>query len=720
MTNARAGTFRGTIICSLLCLAACVPYLQVKSHGFLVSYDDELYVTENPHVLGGLTQKNAAWAFSTFETGNWIPATWLSHMLDCSLFGLRPGAHHLVNLFFHIVNVLLLFLLLRAMTKRAWQSGLVAALFAVHPMHVESVAWISERKDVLSTMFWLGAVLCYLWYVKRRGVVRYLSVALCFVLGLLAKPMAVTLPFVLLLFDFWPLQRIGPALADKAAYKILLLEKVPLFALSFCFCIVAYVAQNSKNAVLTMTSLPLLERTANAVHSYGAYLWKMIAPVNLSCFYPLPATPHYTAVVASLFVCTALTVLALKAMRRMPYLFTGWFFYLGTLVPVIGFVQIGSQAMADRYTYVPFIGLFIIIAWAVPELLAGFRLQKHIMVSASLSVLLFFLMMSHAQAGYWKNSVTLFSHAAAVTANNDVAYLNLGVALAAQGRTDEAIASFNRALAAKPFDSGVQYDVYNNLGAALARQGKTDEAISYYQKALLLSPELAEAHFNLAAALAGRGNAAEAIRQYKEGLARNPEDFKAHENLAAVLARQEKTDEAIAEYRKALSLAPGSTATLLAVGRLCAEQRKVDDAIGYFTKATAAQPGSFLAHINLGVALAMKGNNDEAILQFKESIRINPRSAEAHTDLGRSLGSKGNITDAIAQFDTALALNPSFVDCRMDYGALLANAVRTHEAINQFEEVLRIQPGNTVARKNLALLRKNKTGLPLTERPAIK
>ena len=651
-------------LCVLLCIATVIPYRQVKDHSFLVSYDDELYVIDNPHVLSGLTLRGVGWAFTTFETGNWHPVTWLSHMLDCRLFGQSPRAHHLISLFYHVVNVLLLFYLLFAMTGSLFRSCFVAALFALHPMHVESVAWVSERKDMLSTMFWFCAVICYIRYVKRPAFVRFFGTVLCFVLGLMAKPMPITLPFVLLLLDFWPLKRFEPG-----TWKKLILEKTPLFAISIASGVVAFIAQSNKNAVAAMSSLPLWERIANAIHSYGAYLWKMVAPVNLAAFYPYPSTPPFAEVfcsgrhggdnVSRVLETSAHAVSCggMAVVYRHPgpgyracasrVAGNGRQVYLCPVCRYLYHDRMGSAAAHGRVA-----------------------ISKTGFVYRITAVLLLLMAQTKVQAGYWKNSVTLFSHAAMVTKNNDVAFLNLGVALAAQARVDEAIASFKQALAARPNDAGVQYDVFNNLGAALNRQGKTDEAISFYRKALCIAPDLSEAHFNLAAALARQGKADEAIGQFKEGLAKSPGDFKACESL----------------------------------GRLLADQGKVDEAIGCFEKALALRPGSYLAHVNLGVALAMRGAHDRADLHFREAIRINPKSAEAHAYLAHSLGSKADIPSAIAQYDTALGIDPSSVDTRMNYGTLLAGAGMLPEAAVQFREALRLRPDYAEAKKNLEVV----------------
>jgi tetratricopeptide (TPR) repeat protein len=703
----------------MICAATVIAYWPVSHAAFLVSYDDELYVTRNPHVLSGVSPENLLWACTTFETGNWHPLTWVSHMLDCSLFGPRPQPPHLENLAFHLVNVVLLFCLLWAATGAGWKSAFVAALFALHPMHVESVAWISERKDVLSIMFWLLTTLCYVRYVKKRESGWYAASLACFVLGLMAKPMLVTLPFTLLVLDAWPLDRLDartraaePVRAAGRntprpgwrAWLPLLAEKTPFFALSAVSSIVAFVAQSNKHAVVVVSSLSPLERATNAIHSYGAYLEKMVAPVNLACFYPFPQRPPVLAALASLAVLLAISALCLRERRRAPYLLAGWLWYLGTLVPVIGLVQVGVQAMADRYTYVPFIGPFVMIAWEIPGALAQWRIPRPAIFAGATAAVLSLAVVTHTTAGYWKNSMTLFERAASVTKNNDVAYLNLGVALSSAGKTDSAIESFNRSLAAKPGDAGVAYDAYNNLGIANARAGRTSEALSYYRRALQAAPDLPEAYFNLAAALAVAGNGLEAMENYRLGLQRDPGDFDAHSNLGDLLARAAKPGEAIDEYKAALRLRPNSAATLCSLGRLLADAGSLDEAIGCFTKALLLRPDLTVAHINLGVAFAMKGDMNDALNHFREAVRQSPKNAEAHSDCARALVATGDTGAAVAQYGEALRIDSLNVDARLNFGALLAGQGKTADAARQFGAVLAIDPGNTAAKRDLGLV----------------
>ncbi len=437
-----------------LCLVVVIlaVYAQVVHHPFL-DLDDPAYVTENPHVNNGFTLKNVLWAFTTIHSANWHPITWLSHMLDIQMYGRDPGGHHLTNVFFHILNTLLLLTVLHHMTGRLWPSSFVAALFALHPLHVESVAWVAERKDVLSTFFWMLTLWTYAIYAAKPGARRYLAVLLFFILGLMAKPMVVTLPFVLLLLDFWPLGRMDPhggGAAGTVNAKVLFLEKIPLMFFSALSCVITFYSQQSSGAVSTLQAVPLTIRIVNALVSYAAYIGKMFWPTDLAVLYIYPdAFPLWQVSIACLVV-GSLSVLSLVTVRSQPYFLVGWLWYLGTLVPVIGLVQVGLQTMACRYTYIPLIGLFIMVAFGYARLLSGSK--KFRIVGAVLPVLVVVACstLTWRQLQPWKSSVALFSHALDVTTDNYAAHANLGYALAEQGQMEEAISQYDAALRLNP------------------------------------------------------------------------------------------------------------------------------------------------------------------------------------------------------------------------------------------------------------------------------
>jgi Flp pilus assembly protein TadD len=520
-------------------------------------------------VQKGLTSKGIIWAFATSQTGNWHPLTWISHMLDCELYGLNPKGHHLTNVLLHMANAILLFVALRLMTGAIWRSGLVAALFALHPLHVESVAWAAERKDVLSTFFWMLTLVAYISYVNRAGGKRYVLVLVTFSLGLMAKPMLVTLPFVLLLLDYWPLNRFQPGATtastvgqplgllssgdDKSPILKAVIEKVPLFVMSLFSCLVTVMAQQEAGAVSTLKIVPFKLRIANGLVSSVAYMGKMIWPLDLAVFYPHPGSelPIWEPAVAGLFLLFVSAV-ALWGAHRCRYVLVGWLWYLGTLVPVIGLVQVGEQAMADRYTYVPLIGLFIIVVWGLADLVKKWRSIRWV-VGVSTAVMVLALMAgSWLQVGYWKNSIQLFEHALDVTSNNYVAHYTLGNALAAQGNLAGAMSHYHEALEINPNFA----EAHNNLGNAMAVQGNLAGAISHYHKALQINPDHAEAHRNLAVALDRQGKHLEALQHYVEALRISPHDAQSHNNLGVALAEQGRYEEAVAHFTEALRIDP--------------------------------------------------------------------------------------------------------------------------------------------------------------------
>ena len=454
------------LISLLLVVATFAAYWQVHEFDF-VGFDDDSYIYENQQVQHGLSLDNLIWAFTTVTVSNWHPLTWLSHMLDFQLFGMDSGKHHLGNLFFHIVNTLCLLFVFKKMTGSFWKSAMVAGLFALHPLHVESVAWVSERKDVLSTFFWLLTMWAYLVYVKRPSLPRYVPVVLFFVLGLMAKPMLVTLPFVLLLLDYYPLNRLSfPLLSEK--YKVkgfatLVLEKLPLIILAVLSSVMTYYAQQKGGAVATLDGIPLSLRIANSLVAYISYIGKMIYPAHLACLYPFSKMLPWWKVAAAGLVLVAITVMTFRSARKRPYMIVGWLWYLGTLVPVIGIVQVGSQSMADRYTYVSLIGIFIMIAWGIPELISGIRLKRTGLPVAAVALLCVLWGLTWHQAGYWRDSQTLFEHALSVTSENDTMHYDLANAYKNQGRLDQAVPHYLQTLRIKPDHE----KAHNNLGSAL-------------------------------------------------------------------------------------------------------------------------------------------------------------------------------------------------------------------------------------------------------------
>jgi len=536
------------------------------------------------------------------QGANWFPLTRLSHILDYQLFGLESGYHHLTSVLLHALSTLLLFGLLRGMAGARWRSAFVAGVFALHPLHIESVAWVAERKDVLSGLFWFATLWAYVKYTERPSRGRYLLVLAGFACGLMSKQMIVTLPLVALLLDFWPLKRMD-ASPTWARLRPLLFEKAPLLALSLGASVVTYVVQQRGGAVSSLDEIPVGMRIGNAVISYATYLAQLVWPANLSVFYPYPRTFSVWRMVASIALLSAITVAVWKVRRRR-FLVVGWLWYLITLVPVIGLVQVGLQSHADRYTYIPLIGISIAVAWGVNEVLE--RGASHRMLLAALGVMVCVgcATVTWLDLSYWTDSVSLFRHAIAVTPDNYIAYNNLGAALN-DGQPAEAIANFQAALRLKPAFANAE----SNFGEALLTEGNPGEAVPHLERALKLQPDLVEAHTNLGSALIKLGQADAAVAQYREALRLQPDSPEAHGGLGVVLNEKGQSQDALAELREAVRLKP-----------------EYAD-----------------AHYNLGRVLGLLGRTDEAIAEFRETIRLKPKDAAAHFNLGTALASKGAV-----------------------------------------------------------------------------
>ncbi|PYS37658.1 MAG: hypothetical protein DMG14_20515 [Acidobacteria bacterium] len=607
-------------------------YAPVRHYGF-VNIDDPQYLTQNPQVKSGLSWHGVLWAFTTGHQANWHPLTWLSHMLDVQLYGFNAGAHHLTNLLLHIANTLLLFWALFQMTRALGRSAFVAALFAVHPLHVESVAWVAERKDVLSTLFWMLTVCAYIGYVRQPRSARYLAVISFFAVGLMAKPMLVTLPFVLLLLDFWPLGRL--TLRQRSNFPKLIREKIPFLILTAISSAVTMFAQRRGGAMVGVDVVPMTIRLANACVAYFTYFWKMFWPTGMAVLYPTPirAVPDWWLVAAIGLI--VLSVLAIKLATRRPYVFVGWFWFLGTLVPVIGLVQVGRQAMADRYTYVPLVGLFLIVAFGLGDALASPPARRRVLMTAGGLVIVSCVWATRVQLRYWSSSEALWEHTIRVTTDNAVAHFSLAVAFTEQGKPDEAMREYSEALRIVP-----QYaEAHYNIAEALTKSGKTDAAIAHYSEALRLAKisqtgldqyQLAAAHHDLALAFSSKGNMEEAGAHLAEALRMNPNFPEAHNSF--------------------------------------------------------------------GIHYLIKGNADEAIAHFAEAIRLKPDYAVAHNNLGSALANKGRLEDAISEYAEAVRVDRSYADAHTNLGILLAKEAKTTEAISHFSEALRINSNDQVAR----------------------
>ena len=592
----------------MLIIITLAVYWQVGEHEFL-NFDDNDYVTTNSHVSSGITASNVVWAFTSVHSSNWHPITWLSHMLDAQLFGMNPRGHHLMNIIIHAMSAVLLLLLFHRLTGSIWQSSFVAALFALHPLHVESVAWVAERKDVLSAFFGFLTLLLYSIYVGGKKPTAYLLALFSFVLGLMSKSMLVTLPFVMLLLDFWPLNRCCLKKDDYEENQSvsclpgLIIEKIPFFVCSLLSSAVTIYAQHKGEAIRTLDLIPFQLRIENAVIAYVKYIVLTFWPHDLAILYPLPASYPLWEFIVSLIILTLISTAAIWYRRIYPFLTAGWLWFVITLLPVIGLIQVGNQSMADRYIYIPHIGLFIMAAWGVPILTKRWQYRQYLLgLSASLLISVAAIC-SWKQVGYWRNDFSLFRHTIQVTEGNCVAHNVLGVALDNSGDLDGAIREYQDALATNPH----YFEAHNNLGFALAKKGYFDAAIREYQEALTVNATSFEAHFNLGNALANKGEWDDAIKEYQEALKKKPDEPDVLNNMGIAQASGGNFDAAINEYRRALAIRPNDPDV----------------------------------HNNLANALSSKGDLDAAIMEYQEALSLNPDAPGVKRNLEKVLDKKG-------------------------------------------------------------------------------
>ena len=627
-------------------------YAGVASNDF-VNLDDDVYLTENPHLRAGFSRAGLAWAFGESYDGNWFPLTWLSLFLDYELFGLDPRAYHVTNLLLHLLSTGLLFAALLRMTGDRGPALFVAGIFALHPLHAESVAWAAERKDVLSGVFWMATLLAYARFAERpESVRRYLGVVAGVTLSLAAKPMAVTLPFVLLLLDVWPLRRI------PSGGRRVWLEKVPLLALAAASSVLTVWVQRAEGAVRSLDQLGLDLRLWNALLSYGRYLGKAFWPEGLAVYYPHPGDAISVVAALSCGVLIAvLTGLAASTWRARPWLAVGWLWFLGTLVPVIGVVQVGTQALADRYTYLPLVGLALALAWGARELASRLRVRSGVVVAVSLVALGLLAGLTSLQVRHWRDSVTLFEHALEVTASNHVAHLNLAAALLERERLEEAESNFRSAIRIRPGMARA----HSGLGDVLARRGALDEATAAYELALQIDASLGRAHAQLGAVLLQRGRSAEAVVSYFDAVRVQPDAAEIRVNLGIALVRVGRLDEALRHYDAALRLKPELAA----------------------------------AHGHRGAAQLARGDPSAAEAALREALRLDPSLDEFRAPLALALGAQGRSAEALAEVEAALRRQPDAPGLRQTSARLANNrawelATATDPAEGDVAEAVRL------------------------------
>ena len=665
---------------ALLGVVTLIVYWRMTGYGF-TNVDDPDYITKNPQVSAGLTWPGTVWAFQTGAVGNWHPLTWLSHMVDCQLYGLNAGGHHAANLFFHLANTLLLFVWLRRATGARWRSFFVAALFAWHPLHVESVAWVSERKDVLSAFFWFLALLAYLRHARSPSSAKYLLTLLLFACGLMSKPMVVTFPFVLLLIDYWPLGRLRVAGCGVVASPVeaesqrilpedpvvaipprsmthLVREKVPFFALSLVSSIVTYRVQAAGGAVSSFAETGLYSRLTNAVLAYARYLAKTLWPIDLSPIYPFSKKlPGAQLLAASLILILLSAWFAFRA-RRHSYLVMGWLWFLGTLVPTIGLVRVGAQSMADRYMYLPSVGLFILVVWGLDAIGQFSPPRRRSLAALGGLALAGCLTGTWFQLGYWADPVTLYRRAVELNADNYIAYDYLGKSLEDKGWNELALSCYSEAVRLRPRFVVGQY----NLGTLLMAQGRLAEATDHLQAAVTADPNFAKGYNNLGSALFKRGRISDAKTQFSRAIALDPDEPSAHHNLGTLLLAESQWAEAEAQFSEAIRLQPDFSEAHLNLALVYVRQGKPGDASAHFSEVVRLHPDNLEARFSLGLALLEVGEAAAAAAQFSECLRLRPGETRFHFRLAEALARQGKTAPAALHYREAIRLTPDFPD----------------------------------------------------------
>lgn len=727
------------LVISLIALTA-VAFHPVLQNGF-VNYDDPGYITQNPNVKSGLSIKSLQWAFSSVEQSNYHPLTWISHIIDYQLFGANPFFHHLIGLLIHICSSVMLFLLLRRSTNSVWKSYFVALVFALHPLHVESVAWASERKDLLSGLFWMLTLYSYIIYRESEKRPFYFITLVLFTLGLLSKPMAITLPFVLILFDYWPLRRITLGSGERkkessrkgVALWVSFRKKIPFFILSAISGVVTYLAQQGGGSMAEAGLLSFSDRLSNAVVSYLGYIYKTFYPLNLAVFYPHPAGKIDPILIVLAFAIIAMVTAAVWRFRaKHPYLMVGWLWFLGTLVPVIGIIQVGLQGMADRYMYLPIIGLSLILAWWLPEAAprAGFR-SKHLFSFLFVASLLGMLLLSVRQSSHWKNSSTLFEHAISVTEDNDVAYANLGVDFADSLRHGDAVVQLEKALRIRPKEviirsnlakslaSSGQYDkalvhyktllsqvepdprLYFRIAEVHADLSEYEEAVSFYLKSLQLDSANIHTRNQLAEVYAYMGNYPGAVSESRAVLEADPANSKAHNILGIVAGRQGNYELAEKELIEAIRLDLSNPDLFRDLGILYEKVNRPDKSEEAYKKAIALNQKDAGSRRNLALLYFRGRRYEEAEEELRKIISLNPGASSAIYDLAKIYESQGKMEKALEQYGMMIQIDKNNIEAIYSSGRILTSMAAYDAAEERFREVLRLSPGNREARIEL-------------------
>ncbi|MGE0086977.1 MAG: tetratricopeptide repeat protein [Desulfococcaceae bacterium] len=686
--------------CLFLLIAVFGVYRQVMYHEF-VDFDDDMYITENLHVQKGLSSESIKWAFRfTEDKSYWHPLTWLSHMLDVEMYSINPGRYLLNNVFFHFLSAIILFLFLVKSTGQIWKSAFVVSVFALHPLNVESVAWVSERKNVLSTFFWMLTMLFYYYYSQRPALIRYLLVLFCFLMGILAKPMVITLPFVLLLLDYWPLERFRFIRTDFSRIRFLIAEKIPLFAVSGISVFLSIVSLHYSTIVST-DPVPMGLRIENALVSYFAYIGKMFFPYKLAVFYPYPYQIALWKSLGYAVLLIGITWFILRNMKDRPYGLMGWFWFLGTMVPVLGIKRAGLwPALADRWSYIPLVGLFIIFSWGVSDI--SDRLPKKRIILSVLSALIISILatLTFIQIGYWQNAVSLFTRAASVTENNWLMHFNLGAALEKQGKTEEAIIEYRKSLHINPHDEDTRY----SLAAALSKIGQTEEAVSEYNTILKKNPRHKNAHNNMGILLAEKGKFAEAIKHYSTAIQLDPDFDLAYINRGSAFFSLGKTGEAIKNYLKAVECNPSRLLTYKNLAAVYAAQQDYNREIYWYLRALHSGFHDADIHNALGIALLRKGKLKDAAVHFRLSCESEPENPLYRKHLADTAEEMENIKKKLAEIEKKMKQNPDDFHLHYESCVLCTDIGETEQAIRHCRISLEKNPNFPDALEKLAIL----------------
>ncbi|MBN1405797.1 MAG: tetratricopeptide repeat protein [Candidatus Omnitrophica bacterium] len=666
----------------ILLLVIGFSYLPLLRSDF-VDFDDYNYIVNNPHVNSGMSKINLVWAFTSFHAANWHPLTWLSHMLDVEIFGLNPAGHHLINLLLHLCNVIVLFMILNYLTGSFWKSLVVAAIFGLHPINVETVAWISQRKSVLSSLFFLLSVWAYAAYVKKPHPARYGVLLVFFVFGLMAKPIIISLPFVLLLIDFWPLNRISLANRDPKVVWRLIIEKVPLLLFSIISCFITFFAQMRGGAVVSLRTFPLYTRFANSITSYLMYMLRIVVPRHLCAYYPYPDKNEYLPALLAFLGLTIVTVILIRKREEHPWLITGWLWFLGILIPVAGIVQIGGQATADRYTYMPMIGLLISATWEADYNIQKLHLNKTIPVFSVSMLIMLFSFLSRRQSGYWHDGKTLFEHTLSVTKDNYYTHSLLGNALFREGKLEGALKHYSKALEIEPRFEPAYYnkglvlyylnrrdealsmlkqatiktpdnaDIYHVLGWIYREMGRDSLAIKYFQKSISYNPKLYESHCDLGEEYEKNDNIFKALFHFSEAVRLQPDSARAYDNIAALYVRLRKVDLAIEKYEQALGRVADRWELYNNLGNIFLDIGRTSQAISLYSSAIKTAPEQAMPYYNRGRAYILINKPVKAIDDFRNAVLTDPKYIKAHYYLGKVLEAKGDKDSAMIHFQTA-------------------------------------------------------------------